>query len=39
MPPRGFRWLFRNPFRRGGVALEVEDEIAFHLDGGAGTEP
>jgi putative ABC transport system permease protein len=32
MPPRGFRWLFRNPFRRGGVALEVEDEIAFHLD-------
>jgi ABC-type lipoprotein release transport system permease subunit len=32
MPPRGFRWLFRNPFRRGGVALEVADEIAFHLD-------
>jgi hypothetical protein len=31
MPPRGFRWLFRNPFRRGSVALEVADEIAFHL--------
>ena len=31
MPPPGFRWLFRNPFRRGGVALEVADEIAFHL--------
>ena len=32
MPPQGFRWLFRNPFRRGAVALEVADEIAFHLD-------
>lgn len=32
MPPRGFRWLFRKPFRRGAVALEVADEIAFHLD-------
>jgi predicted permease len=30
-PPRGFRWLSRNPLRRGGVALEVADEIAFHL--------
>jgi len=32
MPPRGFRWLFRNPFRRDAVALEVADEIAFHLE-------
>jgi ABC-type lipoprotein release transport system permease subunit len=32
MPPRGFRWLFRNPFRPGGVAQDVADEIAFHLD-------
>lgn len=32
MPPQGFRWLFRNPFRRGAVALEVADEIAFHLE-------
>ena len=32
MPPPGFRWLFRNPFRRGRVAIEVADEIAFHLD-------
>jgi len=30
--PRPFRRLFRNPFRRDGLAAEVEEEHAFHLE-------
>lgn len=31
-PPRGWRWLFRNPFRDRAEERAVRDEIRFHLE-------
>lgn len=32
MTPRGFRWIFRNPFKGRRLEREVDEEIAFHLE-------